>query len=63
MSQVTRPVRSGSGPDRGAPAPSRARRRLSPGRVVAFLLATAWLVVVISKEDTGLVRFALRPMS
>jgi len=48
VSQVTRPVRSGSGPDRGAPAPSRARRRLSPGRVVAFLLATAWLVVVIA---------------
>jgi raffinose/stachyose/melibiose transport system permease protein len=48
VTRSTGPARSGSGPARGAPAPSRARRRLSPGRVVAFVLATAWLVVVIA---------------
>jgi raffinose/stachyose/melibiose transport system permease protein len=48
VARPTGPVRSGPGPARGAPAPSRARRRLSPGRVLSFVLATAWLVVVIA---------------
>jgi hypothetical protein len=37
---ATRPVRAGSGAARGAAAPSRIRRRLSPGRVLAFVLLT-----------------------
>jgi raffinose/stachyose/melibiose transport system permease protein len=48
---ATRPVRVGSprGRGRGAPAGSRSRaRRLTPGRVIAFVLATAWLVVVLA---------------
>ena len=48
VARPTGPVRSGPGPARGAPASSRARRRLSPGRVLSFVLATAWLVVVIA---------------
>jgi len=42
------PVRSASQPARGTAPPPRRRRRLSVGRVVAFVLATAWLVVVIA---------------
>ena len=45
---TARPVRSASQSARGAATPPRRRRRVSPGRVVAFLLATAWLVVVIA---------------
>ena len=49
MSQtVTRPVRAGSGPSRGAAPRSLRHRRVSPGRVLAFVLATGWLVVVIA---------------
>ena len=43
---TARPVRSGSQSVRGTPP--RRRRRVSPGRVVAVVLATAWLVVVIA---------------
>jgi raffinose/stachyose/melibiose transport system permease protein len=35
-------------PARGAMQAPRARRRVQPGRVLAFVLATAWLVVVIA---------------
>ncbi len=45
---TARPVRSASQSARGAATPPKRRRRVSPGRVVAFLLATAWLVVVIA---------------
>jgi len=45
---TARPVRSASQPARGTAPPPRRRRRLSVGRVVAFVLATAWLVVVIA---------------
>ena len=45
---TTRPIRSGSQSARRAAPPPRRRRRVSPGRVVAFVLATAWLVVVIA---------------
>ena len=45
---TSRPVRSGSQPARGTAPPPRRRLRASPGRVVAFVLATAWLVVVIA---------------
>jgi len=45
---TARPVRSASQPTRGTAPPPRRRRRLSVGRVVAFVLATAWLVVVIA---------------
>jgi raffinose/stachyose/melibiose transport system permease protein len=45
---TTRAVRSASPSARGAATPPRRRRRVSPGRVVAFVLATAWLVVVIA---------------
>jgi ABC-type glycerol-3-phosphate transport system permease component len=45
---TTRPVRSGSQAARGAAIPSRRRRRVHPGRVVAFVLATVWLVIVIA---------------
>ena len=49
MSQaVARPVRTQPQAARGAATPSRRRRRVSPGRVIAFVLATAWLVVVIA---------------
>jgi raffinose/stachyose/melibiose transport system permease protein len=43
---TARPVRSGSRSVRSAPP--RRRRRIHPGRVVAVVLATAWLVVVIA---------------
>ena len=45
---TARPVRSVSQSARDAAPPRRRRRRLSVGRVVAFVLATAWLVVVIA---------------
>jgi raffinose/stachyose/melibiose transport system permease protein len=48
---ATRAVRAGSPRPRGrgASAGSRSRaRRLTPGRVIAFVLATAWLVVVLA---------------
>ena len=43
---TARPVRSGSRSVHSAPP--RRRRRVHPGRVVAVVLATAWLVVVIA---------------
>jgi raffinose/stachyose/melibiose transport system permease protein len=45
---LTRPVRSGSQTARGAASPPRRRQRISPGRVVAVVLATIWLVIVIA---------------
>jgi raffinose/stachyose/melibiose transport system permease protein len=43
---TARPVRSQSA--RGASPPPRRRHGLTPGRVVAFVLATVWLVIVIA---------------
>ena len=49
MSQaVARPVRTQPQAARGAATPSRRSHRVHPGRVVAFVLATAWLVIVIA---------------
>ena len=45
---TARPVRPGPRPARGALTPSRARLRVSPGRVLVFVLATGWLVVVLA---------------
>jgi raffinose/stachyose/melibiose transport system permease protein len=45
---TARPVQATSGPAREAASRPRARRRLSFGRMLAFVLATAWLVVVIA---------------
>ena len=45
---TTRPVQATSGAVRVAASRPRARRRLRLGRVLAFVLATAWLVVVIA---------------
>jgi raffinose/stachyose/melibiose transport system permease protein len=45
---VAKPVRTETRPAQCALSPTRARRRLRPGRVLAFVLATAWLVVVIA---------------
>ena len=48
MSQtVARSVRTPS-QTRSAPAPAPRRRRVGAGRVVTFVLATAWLVIVIA---------------
>lgn len=43
---TARPVRSQS--SRGASPPPRRRRGIAPGRVIAFVLATIWLVIVIA---------------
>lgn len=49
MSQtVARPARALAAVHGGPAAPRVRRRRPGPGRVIAFILATAWLVVVIA---------------
>jgi ABC-type glycerol-3-phosphate transport system permease component len=45
---TARPVRSASQSARGAATPPERRRRIPFGRAAAFVLATAWLVVVIA---------------